>query len=247
MISEEFKRNVEFGDLITVRSALLDYLIIDTTFAQFDEALKYAQNTMPLIDEENGKEKYNNDENAWNENYLNKQKVALMVNFSKKRIEHIKNVARFVLDKKKTNTVELKSIINRESNGSRTGKTIISSKEIVTDKNRAVQKPNNIRQKNNKNGKQSRNTHKTTTICNKRSDRHENELEVRRSEKEVNLVDIASWMIVGAIAVSAIGGITASIGSLIAKPAVVNTGLVTVGVGGFTAVSGGVIKIVKKV
>ena len=46
MVSEEFKKNVELGDVVTIRSALIDYLIIDTTFRRFDEALEYAKQFM---------------------------------------------------------------------------------------------------------------------------------------------------------------------------------------------------------
>ena len=92
MISEEFKRNVESGDVVTVRSALVDYLIIDRTFKMFDEALTYASQRLDLIQPFDS-DALVFDSTQWDETYLNEQKVALMVNFSTERINHIKELS----------------------------------------------------------------------------------------------------------------------------------------------------------
>lgn len=42
MVSREFMDNVQNGNAYRVRSVLLDYLIIDSTFKTFDEAFEYA-------------------------------------------------------------------------------------------------------------------------------------------------------------------------------------------------------------
>ena len=97
-VSLEFRKNVENGDVVTVRSALLDYLIIDTTFKTFDNALQYAQQKLPVIVEYD-KKQFENDTSKWDIDYLNKQKVALMINFSLERIRHVKNVITAVLPK----------------------------------------------------------------------------------------------------------------------------------------------------
>lgn len=81
MVSEEFKKNVELGDVVTIRSALIDYLIIDTTFRRFDEALEYAKQLIDVIEPDDGKADDGLAQEHWDETYLNKQKVALMVNF----------------------------------------------------------------------------------------------------------------------------------------------------------------------
>lgn len=71
----------------------MDYLIIDHSFKKFDEALEYACANLNII------QSYDNislesDSNKWDISYLNQQKVGLMVNFSKKRIDHLKNIIR---------------------------------------------------------------------------------------------------------------------------------------------------------
>lgn len=131
MISEEFKQNIESGDLDTIRSALIDYLIIDRTFRSFDEALEYAKNCMDII------EPYNNEppfvEEPWGSNYLNQQKVALMMNFSLKRIEHIKEVILKVIPEQKIEPSPggMKPVSQPTSQmDSRTGRRVVSQTEL---------------------------------------------------------------------------------------------------------------------
>lgn len=91
MISKEFQENINEGDLITVRSALLDDLIIDRTFKKFDEDFKAANDKLDILVPYDG-EPLEMDTEKWNMDYLNLQKVELMINFSKERIEHLKAV-----------------------------------------------------------------------------------------------------------------------------------------------------------
>ena len=99
-LSNEFKDNVSKGDVDIVRSALLDDLIIYRhDYKKFDIELNYAKSKLPNIiedfDEKEGSIENNPDK--WDKQYLNLQKVHLMVNFSDKRIQHLKNVINKVL------------------------------------------------------------------------------------------------------------------------------------------------------
>lgn len=106
-ISPEFKENVQSNNVIRVRSALLDYLIIDrTTFDLFDTALDYANKSLEVTEEHDNKP-FENEPEKWDKDYLNKQKASLMVNFSEKRIAHLKKVVTKVLPPQKQD-VELK-------------------------------------------------------------------------------------------------------------------------------------------
>lgn len=61
----------------------------------FKKELEYAKAHIPdLMEEYDSKqgEHFENNPNKWTENYLNKQKTYLMVNFSDKRIEHLLKV-----------------------------------------------------------------------------------------------------------------------------------------------------------
>lgn len=132
MISSEFKQNVASFDLDTVRSALIDYLIIDRSFKSFDEALAYAQNTLNVIETFNNEPPFS--EEPWDSNYLNQQKVALMMNFSTERINHIKKVISKVLSDEKGEQTPISytshSLSALERTGSRTGKTVVSEKPV---------------------------------------------------------------------------------------------------------------------
>lgn len=92
MISKEFQECIKDGDVVIIRSALMDALIIDRTFKKFDEefeeAVKAKSNLLVPYDEK----MIEDDPEKWDMDYLNKQKVALMLNFSQKRIDHLKSV-----------------------------------------------------------------------------------------------------------------------------------------------------------
>jgi len=257
MVSEEFKKNVESGDVVTIRSALVDYLIIDITFRRFDEALDYTKKFVDIVEPDDGQTDYDLVQEHWNETYLSKQKVALMVNFSQKRIDHIKLVVKTVLAGKiheVKNADVVKEPPRVKAQGNRTGRTVLSEKAVPRSEQSA--KPNtNVATKAPKmasrsDSKANYNIQRTPYSSSKsRTGRRtidEENGSVKRTEEEVPLVDVAAWMIGGGITVAAMGGLTAGVGAIVAKPAVIHAGVAIAGVGGAVALSGGVIKIVKE-
>lgn len=259
MISEEFKKNVESGDAVTIRSALIDYLIIDTTFCRFDEALDYAGKVIDVIEPDDGKDNYDFMQEHWNETYLNNQKVALMVNFSQKRIDHMKQVIKTVLpdkahDVQKPETVKEPSHGKPQGSRQGMGRTVLSEKEIPRPvQSREAGKNVNMKapkRRSRPDSKANCNTQRNAKAMNEgrtgRTVISEKSSSVKRTEEEVHPVDMAAWMIGGGIAAAAVGGLTAGVGAIAAKPAVVYTGVAIAGAGGVVVVSGGVIKIVKE-
>lgn len=73
MISKEFLENVESGDLMTVRSALLDDLIIDRTFRTFDEDFNVANRRLNILVPYDG-DPFETDAGKWDKEYLNQRK-----------------------------------------------------------------------------------------------------------------------------------------------------------------------------
>lgn len=224
MISEEFKKNVKSGDVDTVRSALIDYLIIDRTFKSFDEAFKYAKISLNITEPFNIEPAFS--EEPWDKNYLNKQKVLLMMNFSNERIEHLKEVILKVLPK---NTIEKKDRNDsRSSKGfsrerhsstnsnSRTGRKIISE-EFISDnrleKNKKSKKDSNIKRR--KDDIKS-NSKKTGSIVTSEVSIIYEESEKKTRSKDPN---IGNTIIIGGVAVTAAGVITV-------KPLIIGTGVV---------------------
>ena len=117
MISKEFKESVKDGDVVIVRSALLDDLFIDRTFKKFDEEFNEANsnNELKLLVPYDGK-MIEADPEKWNMDYLNKQKVALMLNFSQQRIEHLKKVITKVMPPKVEKEKRAKNVVKEATN-----------------------------------------------------------------------------------------------------------------------------------
>lgn len=228
MISTEFKQNVESGDLVTVRSALVDYLIIDRTFTKFDEALEYACANLNIM------QPYDNnpfemESEKWDKAYLNQQKVALMLNFSEERVVHIKSIIKIVMPANVTQKTEMAS--NRpsisESHENRTGRTVISEK-VVDSKNANSAHNRNSQyesRKPNSTSSAPRNTGRSTTGRTGKRVVSETPSETRPSEENSKTEDgIRTAMIVGGVAVAAVGLVTI-------EPIVVGTGVVIAGAG----------------
>ena len=245
-ISTEFEENVRSGDVITVRSALTDYLVIDRTFVVFDEALAYASRFLIIV-EEHDNEPMEEDSTKWNTEYLNKQKASLMINFSNKRIEHIKKVLRAVFPiqpKLRENTemvlIHEKPLIKTDIKRSRTGKRTIEENELSLSNSR----------KNNNRGAVSE-TPKNTTSNTKQNVGYTNSSSnasretrtssagktgskiISESEKAsdhtdretVSEFDYGMALMVGGAAVT-------TVGIVIAKPIVIGAGIVLIGTGG---------------
>lgn len=228
MISTEFKQNVESGDLVTVRSALVDYLIIDRTFKKFDEALEYGCANLNIM------QPYDNnpletESEKWDNAYLNQQKVALMVNFSKERIDHIKSIIKNVMPANVTQ--KTKTVSNRigisESHENRTGRTVVSEK--VVDLKNANIAHNSTSQyessKLNSTSSTSRNTGRGTTGRTGKRVVSETPTETRHSKEKNKTEDgIGTAMIVSGVAVAAVGFVTI-------EPIVVGAGVFIAGAG----------------
>jgi hypothetical protein len=124
MVSQDFKNNVASGDVVSVRSALVEYLIIDRTFQTFDEYLQYATSMMHVTEEYDNRP-FEEDQAKWDMSYLNRQKAALRYNFCEARIEHIKSVISVVmpLSKKPEETPTI--VRPPQKSESRTGRTVV--------------------------------------------------------------------------------------------------------------------------
>ena len=90
-VSKEFMDIVAQGDKNAGRTSLANYMILDRSYKLFDESFSYAQSKMDIIERHDGQE-LTQDRKKWTEEYLNEQLVAVVINFSKERIAHIKQV-----------------------------------------------------------------------------------------------------------------------------------------------------------
>ena len=127
MVSDEFKMNVATGDITLVKSSLVNYIIMDSTFKKFDEALEYAKLTMEII-EKNGEPVFDKNTDNWDEKYFDKQLTALLFNFSEERIRHIKDIRKVLRQRAINNTLSSKTDIKK--NEKRTGEKVLSETVI---------------------------------------------------------------------------------------------------------------------
>ena len=205
MVSDDFKKNVELKDVFKIRSALLDYLIMDTTFQRFSEALEYAERFVnDIIDAPKPQEKqeFENDADKWDMDYLNKQKVALMTYFSQARIEHLKEVIHKVLPKQEQPSDKKMSVQDavRGVSGKKTGRRVISETPLSpAEHNRSIRKAES------QDEVKADNMIKTGAV-----------IAVTGSVVAAAGVVMAETVVVGTgMTVAAIGGITAGVGGII--------------------------------
>jgi hypothetical protein len=137
MVPQEFKDNVALGDVVVVRSALVEYLISkrEPKFQTFDEYLQYAAMHMsvPVIEEYDGRPLEENQE-KWDMDYLNRQKFALRCNFCEARIQHVKSVILKVLPPRENSegdSSRSKPEHTKQGNPSQTGSKVLSETRIT--------------------------------------------------------------------------------------------------------------------
>ena len=128
-VSPELKKYVDDGDLVQIRCYLANYLIVDRTFALFDESLAFASALLPIIQEHDGSI-LEQDKTLWNREYLNKQIVAAFSNFSQERISHIKEVVSFIAGQKDSIRSTESHSAHRPMGVSKTGRTVVGEKEV---------------------------------------------------------------------------------------------------------------------
>lgn len=221
MVSEEFKRNVQAGDVVTVRSALVDYLISDRTFKTFDEALSYASSQLPVIEEHDGK--VFEPKAAWDMRYLNLQKAALSFNFSQARIDHLKDVIKAVMPAEVSNTPAAASsarVPKEKTSGGRTGRIVVEETVHQPSQPAVRQGQPQIERRTNPSGKTGKRIVSET----------EHPADDQRGQKSTQGFDGSSALIVGGVAV-------ATVGVIAAEPVVIGAGAAIAGVGCVVKVS----------
>ena len=72
-----------------------DSLLVDPTFEQFHDMEKIASSMDGLYDEHDGEE-LTKDRNQWDVDYMNRVMVSVVSNFSHERLDHLKEVVRYL-------------------------------------------------------------------------------------------------------------------------------------------------------
>lgn len=94
-LTNAFKEAVNSSDVRLIRIMMKDSLLVDPTFREFKEMENAVASVKGLYDIHDGKEFEVNKEN-WDDDYMDKQMVQVVSNFSHERIDHIKDVVRYL-------------------------------------------------------------------------------------------------------------------------------------------------------
>lgn len=103
-VTAEFMEAVRSGKMMRVRIMMKDSLLIDPTGAQFNEMERYASERMGDLYVKHDGEHLNFEVSSWNKDYLNRQMVLVVNNFSRERVDLLKSIVRY-LYKEKANKI----------------------------------------------------------------------------------------------------------------------------------------------
>lgn len=92
-ITIDFINAVKAKDMRLVRIMLKDSLVIDPTFSEFNQMMNSAGKLSDLFDVHDG-EKLNDNRLAWTKDYMDEQMVHIVYNFSKERLDLLKNICK---------------------------------------------------------------------------------------------------------------------------------------------------------
>lgn len=94
-LTNAFCEAVQSGNVRRVRIMMQDSLLIDPTFAEFTAMEKAVVSMIGLYDEHDGGE-FIKDRNFWNDDYMDRVMVKVLSNFSHERLDHLKDVVRYL-------------------------------------------------------------------------------------------------------------------------------------------------------
>lgn len=100
-LTNAFYEAVQSGNVRRVRIMMQDSLLVDPTFTEFNAMEKAASSMAGLYDEHDGKELIE-DSSLWDDDYMDKVMVKVLSNFSHERIDHLKEVVRYLRPVAKT-------------------------------------------------------------------------------------------------------------------------------------------------
>lgn len=94
-LTNTFYESVKEGNVRHVRIMMKDSLLVDLTFTDFNNMEKASDSMVGLYDKHDGRE-FILDTAQWNDDYMSKLMVQVVNNFSHERIDHLKEVVRYL-------------------------------------------------------------------------------------------------------------------------------------------------------
>lgn len=114
-LPEAFYEAVNNGDILSVRIMMKNSLLFERTFVEFSEMEKEASKMNGLYDVHDGRELIT-DKSKWDDNYMNLLMVQVTKNFSHERLNHLKEVVRYLRPPQEKPQQETQRTTRREEN-----------------------------------------------------------------------------------------------------------------------------------
>ena len=96
-LGNAFHQTVESNNIRRIRIMMKNSLLVDPSFKEFHEMEKATRGVKGLWDEHDGGKEFITDKSKWNNDYMNEVMVKVVSNFSHERINHLKEVVRYLM------------------------------------------------------------------------------------------------------------------------------------------------------
>lgn len=95
-LTNAFYEAVSSGNIQRVRIMMKNSMLVDPTFTEFNDMENASQNLEGLYDKTHDGRELNYDKNTWDDSYMDKLMVQVVGNFSHERVEHLKDVVKYL-------------------------------------------------------------------------------------------------------------------------------------------------------
>ena len=96
-LGNAFHQAVESNNIRRIRIMMKNSLLVDPSFKEFHEMEKATRGVKGLWDEHDGGKEFITDKSKWNNDYMAKLMTKVVSNFSHERINHLKEVVRYLI------------------------------------------------------------------------------------------------------------------------------------------------------
>ncbi len=101
VVSNEFKEVVQEKDILKVRIMLKDSLLIDRSFTTFEELVNYAQKLGLDVWVDSSDDSIEKVKRPWTVDLMNDELTLLISDFTKERVDYIKQIIREIYPEEK--------------------------------------------------------------------------------------------------------------------------------------------------
>ena len=130
------ERYIKANDIKGLRYIFADSLDVDPTFEKYNEDYEYCKGLTGFFESYEELTKLTDDSSKWNKSYWTQLKMDLMKNFSEKRFEHMKKVAKVIYSEK------IERLIKKRNEDRKQRETINFDQERIHGNGEKTQKDN---------------------------------------------------------------------------------------------------------